>query len=428
MRRYLISLVFLWSITLLGGIESRGENLETRQPLRLSEAVQEALENNNLIKSLEQGALSAQQMVEQAGALEDPVLGLGLSNYPLPDFSARQEEMTGNEISLSQKFSFPGKLNYLENEAGFKAKALSFEVDNAKRQLVRDVRQAYLEASFLDVQKSILVEKRSLVEQILQAAQARYATGEVEQTEVLALQVEQGTLLQEIFVLEGKRQVASGDLNHLLGREDHSIPIVTETLKPSRDELLKKGESELLRMAEENSPLLKSLDAEHSSKSERENYEKLNEMPDVDVMVGYMQRLPTSMSDGDDMVSLRLQIPLPVWRGSKQSKIYAASIIEKERVNHMMAEQRNHIRHYVHTAYSKAQSYREQSQLISNKLLPSAEQAVQSAVASYTSGKAEYRVVMELINKKFDTQLNYWEAVLEYEKELAELDVLVGKL
>ena len=78
------------------------------RPLNLDQLIEEALQNNPEISAAKSRSEVYREKIYQADALEDPMLGFGIVNLPT-NFSFRDEDMTMKEVSISQKFPFPGK-------------------------------------------------------------------------------------------------------------------------------------------------------------------------------------------------------------------------------------------------------------------------------------------------------------------------------
>ena len=81
------------------------------EPIQLRQLLEEADKNNpSLRAALEQIAV-ADSKIDQVTSLNDPVLSLALSNYPIDELRGDVTPMTGNEVRLAQMFPFPGKLD-----------------------------------------------------------------------------------------------------------------------------------------------------------------------------------------------------------------------------------------------------------------------------------------------------------------------------
>jgi cobalt-zinc-cadmium efflux system outer membrane protein len=74
-----------------------------KQRLNVDQLVDEALQNNPEISAAKQRWEVFKEKVLQARALSGQLLGLGILNIRI-NFSSRDEDMTMNEISISQMF------------------------------------------------------------------------------------------------------------------------------------------------------------------------------------------------------------------------------------------------------------------------------------------------------------------------------------
>ena len=80
----------------------------------------------------------------QAGALEDPMLGLGIVNLPT-NFSFSDEDMTMKEVSVSQKVPFPGKRGLMRGMTEKEADAAAIDIAEVADRIAREVKTAYYE-------------------------------------------------------------------------------------------------------------------------------------------------------------------------------------------------------------------------------------------------------------------------------------------
>ena len=96
-------------------------------PLNLDTLIEEALENNPEISAAKSRSEVYREKIAQSDALEDPMLGLGIVNLPT-SFSFRDEDMTMKEVSISQKFPFPGKRPLMREMAEKEAEAVHTEI------------------------------------------------------------------------------------------------------------------------------------------------------------------------------------------------------------------------------------------------------------------------------------------------------------
>ena len=107
----------------------------------LPDLITEALANNADVAAARSELEAARERVAPAGALEDPMLELGVINTPLPSLSLQREDMTMKMLGLGQKLPFPGKRELRRSMAALDAdgvESAAFEITNG---VVRDVRR-----------------------------------------------------------------------------------------------------------------------------------------------------------------------------------------------------------------------------------------------------------------------------------------------
>src|SRR4030067_2495925 len=92
--------------------------------LNVDQLVKEAFQNNPEISAAKKKWEILKEKIPQASALEDPMLGFGVVNLPT-NFRFKDEDMTMKEISISQKFPFPGKRPLMKEMAEKEAGAVS---------------------------------------------------------------------------------------------------------------------------------------------------------------------------------------------------------------------------------------------------------------------------------------------------------------
>ena len=77
--------------------------------IEVERLIEEAINKNpDIIASKSKWEVTRERPL-QAGSLDDPMIGLGIINLPTNNFSFRTEDMTKKEISITQRFPYPGK-------------------------------------------------------------------------------------------------------------------------------------------------------------------------------------------------------------------------------------------------------------------------------------------------------------------------------
>ena len=157
--------------------------------LNVEEVVKEAMQNNPEILAAQKKWEVFKAKVPQASALEDPMLGFGIINLPT-NFSLKDEDMTMKEISISQKFPFPGKRPLMREMAEKETEAVSAEISGKVHQIIRDIKAAYYELSHVYRTTDVVQENKKILEDFAKIAATRYSVGEGLQQDVLKAHVE----------------------------------------------------------------------------------------------------------------------------------------------------------------------------------------------------------------------------------------------
>lgn len=397
--------------------------------LKLESLIQEALSQNAELKAAHAETEASRAKAGPAGSYEDPVLGLEAMNYPVDTFSTRDYGMTGNQLSLSQKIPFPGKLSKRREAAEFDSKAQEQFSKLIELKLVKQVKFIYYDL-FLAYRKfDTLNDQKGVLEQLTTVTRNNYALNKTSQAEVLNLQVETAEAVDKILEMERKIQGLLGELNHLLGKWDHSQFLYgrPEGLKSEPFDFSKYSEKVLLDLAIEKSPLVMARREEQRAAESRLSYAKRSYLPDFDFKLSYTFRSPNAMDNGTDFVSGMVGITIPLWAGSRQSEQVREAMAEKNRVDSLVDAERNRLAHEIHVTLASIEESTKRIQLYEGGVLPLTRQAVTSARSAYLTRKLEYSTLLGAINRRYQMEVSYAEALATYHSKLAELEEIIGQ-
>ena len=105
----------------------------------------------------------AQLMAEKSvavGALPDPQVRLGVMNLPVNSYDFNQEAMTQKQIGVQQMFPPAGSRKAMRRQMQHEGDAFANNANTRSRQVLRDVREAWLELYYWQ-QARLLVTKKS---------------------------------------------------------------------------------------------------------------------------------------------------------------------------------------------------------------------------------------------------------------------------
>ena len=395
--------------------ELRVEPVDT---LRLDAALEMAREVNPMLQAARLRADMAAARISQAGALPDPQLSLGLMNRPAGDFGRTDQPMTMNNVQLTQRFPWPGKLGFAEDRAEHLAEAEALDAQDLERRLLARVKSLYYRLAYMDRALGVMDDTRNLLRDFLQVSSARYAVGSGLQQDVLQAQVAVAQMTEDITVMAEDRVAMAARLNALLGREA-TEPVAALQLPPPAAAL--PPAPQLMEMAVERRPGLQA--ARRRVQAAEAGYRAARRAlyPDITVSLGYGQR-----PQFDDFVTLMFGISIPIWAGSKQlpmrQEMKAMQSMEEARELDVYNET------YAELTELRAQAERARNLagLYGTSVLPQARSAVESSLSAYQVGEVDY---MTLVSNEMTVnryQIENLRLTAEYHQAVAQVEALVG--
>ena len=383
-----------------------------------------ALENNPEVKESQYRIKAAQEVPSQVSSLDDPTLQFQLMNLPVDSFDLSQEPVTQKQISLSQKFPFPGKLGLKAEIAGKNIDITRQDLQETRLAITRDVKRAFYELCFVLAATNITKENKTLLEQFVIIAESKYSVGKGLHQDVLKAQVELSQIMDQLIELQKLGEVEKAKLNSLMNfLPQKSLTIPHGISKTDFNYSLQK----LQDIAERHRPLLTKIrflkERYGSSKklAEREYY------PDFNVGFKYGQREGTRTIDRPDFVSAFVGINIPLWYKTKQSR----RVIESAQKMNMAGETYNKAKNQIFLNLKKRVDKEKQGsktlQLIEQGVLPQARQSLESAMVGYSVDKVDFLTLLDSQLTLFNWQIKYHRELTDYEKNLAGIEQSAGK-
>jgi outer membrane protein TolC len=389
---------------------------------------------------------AARHRVAPAGARPDPMLMAGVQNFPIsePGFT---DAMTMKMIGVSQTIPYPGKLSLRTKAADDEVVAARAELDEARLDVTRQVKDGFYELAFLDRAIDVIARNQAVLAQVVRIAGARYSAGGSGAgagsiQEVLAARVEATKLADDASALHERRRGTLATLNVLLDRRGDTP--VEHVVVPARivraaiaDSARARFTSDALGTRAADSPLppldvvqqraitgspaLRMHEARIAAQAARVELAAKSSRPDVDVSLQYGQR--NGMSD---MISAQVSIPIPVQKGRKQDEEIAAARSDLAALHAEHLASVNTLRAEVARRYGDVERARTQLALYARGLLPQARAALDAATAEYQVGRGELRAALDAQSTLFNYDTMYWRALSDFATSLAALDQLVG--
>ncbi len=391
----------------------------------LPSLIAEALENNPEIQAAHQEREAAHQRIAPAEALDDPMLEAGVINAPLASSPFNREDMTMKMIGLSQRLPFPGKRGLRKDVAAKDAEAIEQGYHETVNRVVHDLKTAYWDLG-LTVEIIKLVEKnKQVLEHFLRIAEERYQVGQGSQADVLKAQTQVSRMLDRLLVLAREQPVLEAEIIRTLGRNMKGEILVPVPLQIQEVPLYLEA---LQQEALTHRPQLLALQSLTARNEKSVDLARRAYYPDFDVRLSYGQR--DNMLDGtrrDDMVSMTVAVNLPVWRGNKIEPRIMESQAMRDQTVSLYQAQSNEITARLRQQIAIAEQSLKSVKLYQTAILPQAKLTVESALAAYQVNRVDFLTLLDNQMTVFDFETNLVTVMANYNKALAEIDLLVGK-
>jgi outer membrane protein TolC len=386
--------------------------------------IEEALLNNPEILAARQKWEAYKEKVAQSSALEDPMFGFGIVNLPT-NFSFKEEDMTMKEFSISQKLPFPGKRPLMREMAEKEAEAVHTEIQLKAHQIVRDVTLAYYELSHIYRTSEVTQRNKDILENFARIAETRYSVGEGIQQDVIKAHIEISKMVDELIMLDQRRRALEAKLNALLNRPMDTAVGRPEEVTPRQFSLT--GE-DLQKMALDMNPTLQGMKKMIEAKQRANDLAKKDYYPDFNLRFAYGQR--DNGPDGmkrRDMLTGMVEINVPIFYKSKQDRKVAETKADLQVAEAQYRAMKNEISFMITDMFTMIKRTERQTELYRTGIIPQASLQIESALSAYRVNRADFMTLLDSRMTLYKYELEYHQAVTEFEKNVAGLGAAIGK-
>jgi len=392
--------------------------------LNLDQLVQEAEQNNPEILAAKMKWEAFKEKAPLASALPDPMLGFGIISLPT-NFSFKDEDMTMKEISISQMIPFPGKRPLMKEMAEKEAESVHNEIQEKINRVIRDVKSAYFELSHVYRTTEVVQRNKGILEDFAKIAETRYAVGEGIQQDLLKAHVEVSKMVDELIMLEQNKRAMEAKLKALLNRSPES-----QVGRP--EDIFKRvpiSTGELQKTAVEVNPTLKGMKKMIEAKGKAYDLAKREYYPDFNFKFAYGQRdngPGPEVMKRRDMLTGMVEINIPIFYKSKQDRKVAETKADIQSLEAQYQAMKNEILFMITDMTSMIQRGERQLELYKTGIIPQASLQINSAMSAYRVNKADFMTLLDSRMTLYKYELEYHQALTEYEKNVANLEAAVG--
>jgi outer membrane protein TolC len=397
------------------------QNREAAGTTTLGSLVAELDANNPELAAARREVDMRMARIAPEGAPPDPTVAVGyMGGFTRPPFFPSTSTPNGfRQVAISQELPYPGKLALRSRIASTEVDAARWDVENRRWLLVSDLKTMYFEYQLAMRSLEIVRRNRTVLDQYRQIAEARFSVGQAIQQDVLKAQLEISGLIERTVVLERQRDQLRARINALLYRAPDT-PVdpdlaYTEPPLPAKVE-------DLRAEALAGYPAIRRSEQEIARGQQALALARRELRPDFGVTVTTQQ----GVEGMPWMYGVDFMVKVPIFWQRKQRPMVAEAAAALDAGRRMREASVADAEARVTEQYVAAVSSRRLMELYTDSVLPQARLTLESALSSYTVGKAEFLTVLTDFTSVLTYELSLEEQRAQYHQALARVEPLVG--
>jgi outer membrane protein TolC len=392
------------------------------QPVKLADLLAEAERNNPQMQAARHGWDSAKQVPTQVSTLPDPqvIVQQFSVGSPRPFAGYTNSDFAYLGLGISQDFPYPGKLRLRGEIAKKDADVTQQRYESVRRAILAEVKMTYFQLAYLAKRQTILEGDGQLLQQVEQAAEARYRIGMGNQQDVLQAQLERTKLLREITTNQLEDGKLQANIKQLLNRPQSSPDLATTELSET---VAAYTYDQLLAAAKLNNPEIVGAQKMVEKQGLQVELAKKDFYPDFNLQ--YMwQRTDPAQFRAYYVVTLGVRIP--IYRGRRQQPELAQAQTDQDRAKSEHETQTQQIAFQLRQQFLGAEKSAELLKIYREGLIPQARAELQAGMAAYQSNRQDFQALLVSFLDVLKLDEEYWQTLSEHETALAQIEELTG--
>ena len=379
---------------------------------------------NPELAAMQHEAAAAASRVGPAGALPDPVLRVELMNINNYGNDAGPNLLPSKvgetKYTLMQSLPLWGKRELRHDAAAADAQQAEARTDATWVELAARIKAAYAEYYGAVGNERLAAEVLGLMTRLEQVAQVRYAGGLAGPSDAIRAQLEQTAVRAELIALDSEKRQIRAKLNALLARDGAATLAEPKALRPVPS-LVSADAAALAERARARNPQLLAELARVAAAQNNRDLTRRNRYPDLTLGVS-----PSQMGSRITTWGVMVEMNIPLQQASRRSQEREAeSMIAAARSRAEALSQQLIGELAVNLAGLDAA--RRTETLLKTQLLPQSELGLQSALAAYENGRAEFGMLLEAQRQIRKARQEILQSQVDAQMRLAEIERILGE-
>lgn len=393
---------------------------QQRVPLTIAEAGDLALAAEPGAAAFLDRADALQEQAVAAGQLPDPVMRIGLANFPINGGGFTTEGMTQAQLGVRQ--AFPRARTLESDQFRSQAQAMSFNADARSRDVLLAARHAWLDTYYAQQADSLLTEARPFFADLVTITRSLYSVGRKSQHDVLRADLELSRLDDRLIETRRVRGTSRAMLSRWLGQEAQR-PLAMKLPDWETPPALEQLQEQLAAH-----PALAAADADVGARQAAVRVAEERKKPGwaLDVGYGYRDGYLPSGEPRSDFVSVAVTVDLPLFSGNRQDRRLAAALSQRSAAINSQAELTARLASELAAEYARWLDLSRRLELYETRILDQSRSQAQAALLAYQSDAGDFADVMRAYIDDLNARLEHLRLQVDRAKSYAVLANLGG--
>ena len=407
--------------------------------------IQKAYKNNPQLKSFEYQIQATGFRASSSSAWPAPTIGIEFSQIPTNSTNIINDAISNN-ISISQMFMLGGKLSAMSEMEKRKGEVLEQNLGSFQVQLRAKIKMNYYQMWLLDRQIEVQQRTISLLNELVQNMQSHVMINRMRQADLFTIQAEVASEKSNLSGMYSKRVNLQNTVNSLLGRNDFTQSISTDSILPFTPVVL--SEFQLSEQVKRANPSLIAMDRMKEMNEAGMSAANRDLFPDV-MLQAMIMRMPNgmiltggprsmemiqqsaagmTMQKTDWMYSIMVSITLPFapWSSerstAKADEMRVTNLSIDAEKNSMKREMIASLRSALNR-YTTADSLARQYQI---EIIPLTRRSAEAQTVAYQTGQVPITTVLDSRRMELMKQDDYLMVLMDRQMALIEIEMMVG--
>ncbi|MCK5395698.1 MAG: TolC family protein [Gammaproteobacteria bacterium] len=369
--------------------------------LNLQQAERLAVQSDPSIESYRATSRAFSEASVADDTLPDPKLRLGAVNVPVDTFDLKQEQMTQVKIGIQQNFPRGDSLAIKQQQSRFLSRAALSKADDEQLKIIRDVRETYLNLFYEVSAYQIIRETRKLFSELVKITESNYASGRVNQQDVVLAGLELSRLDDRSTKIQAREESFRAELAQWIGDIAWNNISMKFPVLPTLPEQVD------LNQVISSHSLIRSESAKVDASKQMTEMARQEYKPGWGLLVDYGFRSGNNPdgTERPDFATAIVTLDVPLFTGNRQDKTVASGQQMVTAARYSKDDQLRKLKKFYEKNKHIWLRLGERELLYKNSLLTAAKNNSKAALNAYQSGVSEFNTLMRAQITELDVRL-----------------------